>query len=478
VTIGLAAVGALVAIGYARRWERAGTPERYVALLVVVLLVESLVYTSQPDTPVGLFRIPLFGGNVRTQDLLVVAGVVGRMTVRPLPRRISTAGVLWFLAGAWFAVATVRGVMAGHDMNLVLFSAASLVGLFGSILLVAGCDVSRLIDMARSRWIVVLGAIVLVIAPNEASPEPVSLFGTELGTIHSDTASVFVALGTFAILVEWSATTRRRWAAWAALPLLATPFTIAQRATLLQLAGTLLVVGWAMTQPEWRDRFHVARLKLVKGVLAVVALSAVALIFHLRDTDASVPFSGYYEQTFTAPAQQQSAQAREESFGVAIDEWTSAWPFGSGLGHTYRIVRPFGSGLAQPATFDNVPLDVLVRTGLVGFVLTAGALLWTMRDGLRTWRRHADGSIAAFALAGVAVLAGLLTKAVFESVLEKGKIAVVIGLTVGGIAAAARSLSPPAPPIRTRPRPAAAALRPTARLRHRSRAHQGETTWT
>ena len=243
--------------------------------------------------------------------------------------------------------------------------------------------------MARTRAVIPLGAIMLLLLPSEASADPITLFGTGLGSIHVDTASVFVALGTLVVLVEWSSTTRQRWAAWAAVPLLATPFTIAQRATLLQLAATILVIGWAMAQPEWRDRMHVARLQLIKGVLVVVAAVSVVLVFHLRDHGAEVPFAGYYEDTFTSTSQQESVDSRLDSFAVGIDEWSESWPFGYGLGHSFRITRTFGSTVQELAWFDNVPLDLLVRVGLVGFVLTIAALVATLRDGLRVWRRHA-----------------------------------------------------------------------------------------
>jgi hypothetical protein len=473
--VAIAYIGVVASFLLARRWERDGRPERFVALVLGVLLVESLLFTSQPNTPVGLFRIPLGAGNLRTLDVLIACGVLARMSVRPFPTRVTGNAVVWFLAGAWLAVAAIRGVMVGHQTNLVLFTCGSLVGLFGAMVLVAGCDVHRLIALARSWAVVPLGVVMLFVVPNEASPEPIALLGTELGWIHPDTASVFVVLATFVVLVEWSAIIRQRWMAWAALPLLVSPFTVPQRATLVQLAVTVLVVGSSTLTTTWRERFHVARLQLLKGVLAVVAVLAVVVILQLRE-NRNVPFAGYYEQTFTAPAQQSSAQARRESLVVGIEEWLDAPLFGHGLGHTYRIVRPFGSGLAEPTTFDNVPLDLFVRVGLVGVALVVGATLWTMRDGYHTWRRHADAQVAAFAFAGLAALAGLVAKSIFESIIEKGKIAVIMGVVVGAILSANRSSA-------TRPstphRPTLAGRTPAPmRVRQRPIARQGDTTWT
>ena len=141
-------------------------------------------------------------------------------------------------------------------------------------------------------------------------------------------------------------------------------------------------------------------------------------------------------------------------------------PYGHGLGHSYVIERPFAPTLQQPATFDNVPLDLLVRIGLVGFGLSLAAVALSLRDGIRVWRRHSDGAVAALALGAVAVLAGLAGKALFESVLEKGKIAILIGCIAGVIAAAVRNVRAPIPPTQE-PVHGAASLR-----------DQGATTWT
>ena len=359
----------------------------------------------------------------------------------------------------WLATAAVRGLLVGHDRNVVLFSAESLIGLFGGFALVAGCDPSRLAAMLRRPFVVPLGVLVLLMLPNEASNEPRTFLGTGLGAISVDTASVFVALGTFVLLVEWASRQRNRWAVWATLPLLAAPFTIEQRATLVHLGGSILVVVWAMTRVEWRSRIHVPRVQLLWGTLAVVGAVTLVLMVQLSRTEGSIPFADYYEDTFKSENQQLSAQARRDSFAVGIDEWSDAPLYGHGLGHTYEIVRPYG-GLEQPATFDNVPLDLLVRSGLVGLVLVAAAYISTLRDGVRAWRRHPDSAVAAFALAAVAVMVGLGLKAGFESILEKGKLTLVLGLSAGAIVSAVRH---PGPVTRSSPR----------RLEHR-----GASQWT
>jgi O-antigen ligase len=168
------------------------------------------------------------------------------------------------------------------------------------------------------------------------------------------------------------------------------------------------------------------------------------LMVQLSRTEGSIPFADYYEDTFKSENQQLSAQARLDSFAVGIDEWSDAPIYGYGLGHTYEIVRPYGAGIERPATFDNVPLDLVVRSGLVGLLLVAAAAVSTLRDGVRVWRRHPDSAVATFALAAVAVVVGLSLKAGFESILEKGKLTLVLGMSAGAIVAAVRHPGPDA----------------------------------
>lgn len=449
----LAGVVALLVFALARRFELEGRPDRWVAIVLVVMILESFVYPAQPTVPAGPFRVPLLGGGVRTHDLLVVVGLAARATVRPLPRRLRADGVLWFLAGVWFATAAVRGLLGGNPTSIVLFSGGSVVGLFGGYLLVAGCDPRRLADFFRARYLIPIGALVLLMAPNQLADDPAEFFGTGLGTISVDTASVFIALATFGVLIEWSRRPRSSLAVWLCIPLVLTPFTIEQRATLLQLGAVLLVVVWAVLHSEWNDRIHVTRVKLLWGSMLLLGGMMAILMISLSGSDSTVPLAEYYEDTFEAEGQQLSAQARQESFAVGVEEFLERPLFGDGLGHTYRITRPGSDFAVEPATYDNVVVDVATRAGIVGFVLFWSANAASVVAGWRAWRRSSDPAVAALALAAVAVLVGLVVKSGFESILEKGKLALIWGMTAGAIAAAARWVDQPSSPQQGDARP-------------------------
>ena len=88
----------------------------------------------------------------------------------------------------------------------------------------------------------------------------------------------------------------------------------------------------------------------------------------------------------------------------------------------------------------NIGLDLLVRTGLVGLTLFVVALACTFVGGVRTWFAHdVPPEVAAFALAAVASLAGLLAKGMVESLFEKYRLGVLMGLLTGILLSAASS---------------------------------------
>jgi O-antigen ligase len=87
--------------------------------------------------------------------------------------------------------------------------------------------------------------------------------------------------------------------------------------------------------------------------------------------------------------------------------------------------------VAQSKLTHNILLDLALRTGVVGLILFVVAVALTFRDGVRTWLRQSDDRIAALALACTAALAALLAKGMVESLFEKYRLAVFLGLLVG-----------------------------------------------
>jgi hypothetical protein len=105
--------------------------------------------------------------------------------------------------------------------------------------------------------------------------------------------------------------------------------------------------------------------------------------------------------------------------------------FGWGLGLEYSYWSPGPNVEVTSALTEDVYLDLWLRTGLVGAGLFILALLVSLGDGLKVWRHHQDRMVSLFAAALVAVIFGILVKGGFESILEKYRLATMLGLLLG-----------------------------------------------
>jgi hypothetical protein len=79
----------------------------------------------------------------------------------------------------------------------------------------------------------------------------------------------------------------------------------------------------------------------------------------------------------------------------------------------------------------NIFGDLVLRSGLVGLGLFLLALVTTAAAAARGWSWHESDRAAALALAGGAVVAGLIAKGMVESIFEKYRLAVLLGLGIG-----------------------------------------------
>ena len=80
----------------------------------------------------------------------------------------------------------------------------------------------------------------------------------------------------------------------------------------------------------------------------------------------------------------------------------------------------------------NIILDLfLMRTGLIGLILFVSALGVSLYEGIQVWRRHPDRFVAVLALGLVAVILGLVSKGMVESIFEKYRLACLLGLMLG-----------------------------------------------
>ncbi|HMK63199.1 MAG TPA: O-antigen ligase family protein, partial [Acidimicrobiales bacterium] len=224
-------------------------------------------------------------------------------------------------------------------------------------------------------------------------------------------------------------------------PLLLSPFFSDQRASLLMLGGAVVTVLIAAIGRTARARIHVSGTQVALVALAVVGvvLAASVIPAAVSQQPVQVPLASRTLADFDTAAKAESAQAR-------INKWTVAWDaarqdlvFGHGLGYEYTYFEPGPNTLETTDIAENLLLDLLLWTGLVGLVLFVTALVVCVVDGLRVWRFHPDPVIGILALGLVAVVIGFVAKGQVESLFENYREATAMGIALGMLRGAVTS---------------------------------------
>jgi O-antigen ligase len=189
------------------------------------------------------------------------------------------------------------------------------------------------------------------------------------------------------------------------------------------------------------------------GLLVILLVGAVVSLPKLSQGDP-VPkkVTGIVNKTFGGVGKAQSADARKNKWAEGARMVQERPVTGWGLGAVHRFFNPGYFGVATFTTgntFDNTPLDLLVRSGVPGFLLFSWAMVASLKDAWRVWMHHLDPRVAAAGLAVATFLIGITAKAVVESVMEKVVLACALGLAVGMVASARAELDATAdgPPL-------------------------------
>jgi O-antigen ligase len=196
----------------------------------------------------------------------------------------------------------------------------------------------------------------------------------------------------------------------------------------------------------WRRRIRVtpveAGLLLAALAFPVVVALVVQSIDRSPDPDDSaiaVPLADRVNDTFFDTSKRASAETRQNLWSDGMERIQNDPLVGSGLGTEYRVERALVDDDLVGGGFHNILFDVAVRSGVAGFLLFAIACSFTVSAAVRTWRRHSDPRIAALAMGALVALAGLLAKGMVESVFEKYRLAVLVGVLLGVIGSASAS---------------------------------------
>jgi O-antigen ligase len=208
-----------------------------------------------------------------------------------------------------------------------------------------------------------------------------------------------------------------------------------QRAAFIALALSLATVVAGMLLS--RRRVHVTP---TEGALAIAAVTAILLVSAIPglvgDQPVKLPLQDELTTTFTSYEEVLTTRDR-------LNQWSSAGPLieerpvlGWGLGKEYTYYDPGHLVFKQIDLTHNIFGDLLLRAGGVGLALFLLALGFAAIGLLRAWWTQGDDRAAAFALGTGAVVAGLLGKGMAESLFEKYRLAVMLGLGIGVMIAA------------------------------------------
>lgn len=440
--VALAASGAvalLVIYRFLLRAERRGNRVAVVTWIVGLLILEGMLW-GQNGTPVGPFHPRIGSQNFRLYDLLLPLALLARLHASGRPRRIGPAPLALCAFLAWYATCALVGLVDHNGVNVV-YQAKLLVYLGGGYALAAGAAPGELLGeggLPRLLWPVAsafaaLDALYVAhVTLNVTNPR---IAIVDLHGVMSDATSVSIVLGVLLLAdrlrPDAPPTSVPRWCAIAVL--LASAVTSGQRAVLLELAAALgvLVLGW-LVGPGRRTRLTPTSAGL--GGLTVLAALLASAVARRRSPFSlqSVPLaSRITSSTFTNLGKIESAQERANELHQVALLFSGRPLFGWGLGKTIVYYQNGAYTYLASAVADNVYADLLLRTGIVGLALWALAVGSAVWGALRAWLRTAPTRSSTLALAAAASVVGILASGVGESIFEKYRIAVVLGLALG-----------------------------------------------
>jgi O-antigen ligase len=450
--------GALAVVGFRLfySWERRGRGVRTVFTILGVLLLDACIYWNSDVTQLRSIFHPggLGGGAFRLTQALTVLGLAARLTARGFPRRIERPGMWWTAFFLWYATAAVAGVLRGNDSHLIASRGLFLVEAGGLMILVAGVPIADyLADDALPRFlrfagILAAAMVVLATAGVQVSSNNSVLPLSDFGHVGPDAATLFPALGFIGLAMEYTRP-RRRWGVLpASVVLVLSHAASSQRAARLDVVATILVFFLIALAPRAR-RFRIRGGELAVVAMVLAAVIAVPIFVKGVRGGSNIKLASAIPVVSSA-VHVASSHYRQGSIQSRFNEWAAARPLiaqspivGQGLGKTFVH---YDVGTRSLITFDetnNIILDLLLRTGVVGVVLFLAALASTVAAGLRAWSTAA-ADVAPVAAMATAVLAGFMAKGMVESVLNEYHLTPLLGLLAGlAISAAAASRTAP-----------------------------------
>jgi O-antigen ligase len=433
------------------RWERAGREHWVVFLILGLLVVESSLYENATLMPRGFFHPGSGSFQFRLPEILITLVILARLIVRGRPVRIGVPALLWMGVAGWWTVELIEGLIRHNSTVKLPFEAKAIVYVMGAYALASGVPVRRFLDgpgfQRLLRWSALPAtALVSLALAKKTYAAHLPLFPlNNFGALGTDAATIFVCIGVIGFLLELAKDRRSAFNILCTVPLLFSAFLSHQRAVLLTLGATVVVVLAAVLGPTSRQRLRVRAGEVVVAVLAVVGVvlgeAVVPAVTAQRPVQSPLitKVVNTVGNTIGSTGKAQSAQSRLNKWRIAFDDAKQEPIIGQGLGFTYSYFSPGPNVYVVTDLTENIGLDLWLRTGLIGLALFLVALLVSLVNGLAAWRLHPDRMVAVLALALVAAVVGLIAKGMVESIFENYRLATVLGLSLGMLRSAVTS---------------------------------------
>jgi hypothetical protein len=429
------------------RWERTGKEHFVVVLLIAMLVIETSLYENQNDMPRDIFHPGTGTLQFRLPEVIITLALVARIVARGRPLRVGFPALLWLAFGAWYAVALVEGLLRHNDYTQIPYEGKAIVYVVGGYALASGVPIWRFLH-ARVferlvRWSAIMATILIIMAAakKEYAVSLPLLPLPDFGVDGNDAATIFAALGLVGLMLELAKEKRSRLTLLCVVPLLFSPFLADQRAVLVMLGASVTVVLLAASGATARRRLRVTSAEVVLSALAVVGVVLAIAVVPAAENQRPVvvPLGSTIAQTFGSTAKVESAADRASKWDVAFADVRQHPIIGSGMGLEFSFWDPGPNQYEMTDVTENIGLDLWLRAGLIGLGLFMLALVVSVVEGLSAWRHHPDRMVAVLALALVAVVVGFFAKGMVESILEKYRLATMLGLSLGLLRSAVTS---------------------------------------
>ncbi len=411
-----------------------GRDERHkiFVMLVIVMLVEAMLAGRAAEVPRGILRPVIAGQDFRPPDAIIVAALGAR--ILHLGNTFTRLSGLWAAFLAIYVTSALVGILNGFNTVEVLFQAKGSFYLLGGMAIASGADPKRLADGLSRFSLVAAGAATAAVLMTFAGVRlSFSLPGqriNSLGALSADSITLLTTIGVFTVVVE-AVREERRWPQIAAgLVLLISPIAGTQRASYMVLVVMILVLLLLFSTSTWKRRSSVT---VVEVSLVVAGLiGAVGLNFVIAEGEQVVaPF----EEAFTGAAEQRSAESRFGLADQAVDRIQERPILGWGTG--VKVVRQAEfSNREVNAAAHNLILDIGMRVGITGLLVFTIACVASVATGLALWRQARSDVVAAVAAAATVSLIGVLAKGMVEPALDKFRLSLTFGISIGLIMAA------------------------------------------